>query len=95
MNKIELIVHTAEGVEPKVVKIASDTTVGQLLEEIRASGAAIGEPGAEISLWVEDKEFTSRKEQKLHEHGIKHGHHLHFYRRKVEIFVRLLRIDGR
>jgi hypothetical protein len=80
MTEIELHVHTCEGVEPKLIKIASDATVEQLIKEIQAAGAAVGEPGEEIILWVENEEVACRKGQKIHECGIKHGHHLHCHR---------------
>jgi len=77
MSEIELHVHTHEGVEPKLIKIASDATVEQLIKAVQAAGAAIGEPGDEIVLWVENEEVACRKGQKLHECGIKHRHHVH------------------
>ena len=76
MTEIELHVHTHEGVEPKLIKIASDATVEQLVKAIQAAGAAIGEPGEEIVLWVENEEVTCRKGQKIHECRIKHRHHV-------------------
>jgi len=79
MAEIELQVHTHEGVEPKLIKIASDATVEQLVKAIQAAGAAIGEPGEEIVLWVENEEVTCRKGQKIHECGIKHHHHVHWH----------------
>ena len=72
---------------PKQIKIASDATIEDLIKAIQTADAVIGKPGEEVILWVEDNEIACHKEHKLHEHGIKHGHHLHFYRRKVEIFV--------
>ncbi|MGA3266500.1 MAG: multiubiquitin domain-containing protein [Verrucomicrobiota bacterium] len=77
MPEIELHVHTHEGAEPKLIKISSDATVEQLVKEIQAAGAAIGEPGEEIILWVENEEITCRKGHKIHECRIKHGHHVH------------------
>jgi len=55
-NEIEIHIHLAEGGQSKAIKIAEDATIGQLLEKAQAAGAAIGEPGEEIILWVEDKE---------------------------------------
>ena len=77
MTEIELHVHTHEGVEPKLIKIASDATVEQLIKAIQAAGAAIGEPNDEIVLWVENEEKMCHKGQKLHDCGIKHRHHVH------------------
>jgi len=87
MTEIELHVHTCDGVEPKLIKIASDATVEQLVNAIQAAGAAIGESGEEIILWIENKEVTCRKHQKIHEHGIKHGHHLRFHRGQIKVKV--------
>jgi hypothetical protein len=87
MNEIEINIHLAEGGHSKVIKIAEDATIGQLLEKAQAAGAAIGEPGEEIILWVENKEIACHKHQKIHESGIKHGHHLHFHHREVVIIV--------
>jgi hypothetical protein len=88
MSEIKLHVHTCEGVEPKLIEIASDATVEQLLNEMQAAGAAVGESGEEVILWVENEEVACRKENKLHEHGIKHGHHVHCHQcRHVAVFV--------
>jgi hypothetical protein len=88
MADIELHVHTCEGVEPKLIKIASDATVEQLVREIQAAGAAVGEPGEEIVLWVENEEVACRKGHKIHDHGIGHGNHIHCHRcNLVKVFV--------
>jgi hypothetical protein len=87
MNEIEVHVHSADGGQTKSIKIAEDASIGQLLERVQAAGAAIGEPGEDIILWVENKEAACRRHQKLHECGIKHGHHLHFHHREVLIIV--------
>lgn len=76
MAEIELHVHTHEGVEPKLIKIASDATVEELIKAMQAAGAAVGEPGDEIVLWVENEEVKCHKGRKIHEHGIKHHHHV-------------------
>jgi len=87
MNEIEIHVHTGGQGQAKAIKIAEDATIAQLLEMAQAAGAAIGEPGEEIILLVENKEVTYRRHQKLHECGIKHGHHLHFRHHAVLIIV--------
>ena len=79
---IELNVHTQEGVEPKQVKIASNATVNDLINAIQTAGAVIGEPGDEIILWVENEEVPCDNKRQIHEHGIKHGHHVHCHRCK-------------
>jgi uncharacterized protein YacL (UPF0231 family) len=87
MNEIEIHIHLNESAQPKTIKIAEDATVEQLVKEIQAAGAAIGESGDEIVLWVENKEIVCRKGQKIHECGIKHGHHLHYHRKKIKVTV--------
>ena len=87
MNEIEIQVHLADQGQPKAIKIAEDATIAQLLEKAQAAGAAIGEPGEEIILLVENKEITCRKHQKLHECGIKHGHNLHFNHHRAVVLV--------
>ncbi len=77
MKEIEIHVHTHEGVEPKLIKIAEDATIEQLLKQMQAAGAAIGEPGEEIILWVENEEIKCHKHHKIHERGIRHHHHIH------------------
>lgn len=87
MANIELFIHTEEGAEPKLIKIASDATVAELVKEIQAAGGVHCERGEEIILRVEEKDIVCRKEHKLHDHGIKHGHHLRCHHHEVIIFV--------
>jgi hypothetical protein len=86
MKEIELKIELLGSGRAKAITIAEDAAVEQLLELIRAADAAAGEPG-EIILWVENKEITHRKGQKVHEIGIKHGHHVHWYWRKIFVKV--------
>jgi len=83
MNEIEIHVHATGRGQAKTIQIAEDATIGQLLELAQAAGAAIGEPGEEFVLLVENKETVCRKHHKLHECGLTHGHHV----RPVEIRV--------
>lgn len=83
MKLIEVQVHLAEGQQPKTITIAEDATIENLLTEMQAAGAAIGESGDEIVLLIENKETVCHKHHKIHECGIKHGHHVH----PVEIVV--------
>jgi len=79
MNEIEVHIHHGDNGHVKAIKVAADATIGQMIEMAHAAGAAIGEPGEEIILLVEDKETVCRRHQKLHECGIRHGHHVHFF----------------
>jgi hypothetical protein len=78
MTEIELHVHTCEDVEPKVIKIASDATVEQLVKAVQTADAVIGELEEDLILLVENEEVRHKKKHKLSECGIKHGHHIHF-----------------
>jgi len=87
MKLLEINVYSSNSVDPRLIKIAEDATIEQLLKEAQAAGAAIGEPGEEIVLLVEDKEVVCRRHQKIHECGIKHGHRLHCHPHEVVIIV--------
>jgi len=87
MNTIEIIAHTSKGAEPRTIKIAEDATIEQLIKELQAAGAAIGESVDRISLWIDEDEVVCHKHQRLHECGIRHGHHLHCHQREVVIIV--------
>ena len=76
MKTIDINVYTSDTAESRLIKIAEDATIEELIIAARTAGAAVGEPGDEIILLVEDKEVTCRKHQKVHECGIRHGHHL-------------------
>jgi len=87
MKKIEILAHLGDGKQPKAINIAEDATIEQLLKELRVAGATFGESGEEIVLWVENKEVACRKEHKIHECGIKHGHHVRCHSGKIKVKV--------
>ena len=87
MNEIDIHIHTDGEGHSKTIKIAEDATIGRLLELARAAGAAIGESGEEIILLIENKETRCHKDRKIHECGIKHGHHVHCPPQAVIIIV--------
>lgn len=87
MKLIEVILITKEGAEPHPLKIKEDATIAELIKALRDAGAAFADSDDEITLWVDDKEIQCRKHQKVHDCGIKHGHHLHCHPRAVTIFV--------
>jgi hypothetical protein len=74
-------------VEPRPNKIGEDATIEQLLKQLQAAGAAIGESEGKITLWIEDQEVECHKHQRIHECGIQHGHHVHCHPREVVIIV--------
>ncbi len=83
MQNIEITVET-NGDKPKSVTVAEDATVEQLL---KAAGADIGGPDEQIILRVEDRDISCRPSHRLREHGIGHGHRLHWRPREVVIIV--------
>jgi len=87
MKIIEINIYSSNSVDPRLVKIAEDATIGEFIKEAQAAGAAIGEPGEEIILLVEDKQVACRKHQKIHECGIQHGHRVHCHPHEVVIIV--------
>ena len=52
---------------------------------LQATGVAISESGDEVILWVENEEKKTKRHDKLHEHGIRHGHHIHLNRIEVAV----------
>ena len=87
MKQIEINVHTGDGVDSRLIKIAEDATIDDLIKVIQAAGAAVGELEEEIVLLVENDEKLLRREHKLCDHGIKHGNHVHFKKHGHDITV--------
>lgn len=78
MKDIELHIHVCDGVDPKLIRIAAEATVEELVQAVQAAEAVIGELEEEIILLVENQEVRHKKHHKLSQCGIKHGHHVHF-----------------
>ena len=87
MNEIDIHIHTDGEGHTKTIKIDEDATINRLLELAQAAGAAIGESGEEVILLVENKETVCHKHGKIHEYGIKHGHHVHFKKHGHDITI--------
>lgn len=87
MKEIEVILHTKEDAEAKPLKIAENATIGDLVQALRKAGAPVGDSVEDLTLWIDDNEVRCRKHQKLHECGIRHGHHVHCHPRAVTIIV--------
>jgi len=82
MKEIELYIHTAEGRDPKLIKIDEEATVEELLKRIAPNA------NGEIHLIVEGEDEPHELHRKLCECGIKHRHHVHCHRcRKVAVTV--------
>ena len=77
MKMIEINVHTSDKAEPRLIKIAEDATIEELMNVIKAAGAVIGELEDEILFLVENEEKLLKRGHKLSDCGIKHGHHVH------------------
>ena len=88
MKKIELYVHTHDGVDPKLVTASEESTITELLEIIVASGGLGGKVDEEILVFSEDCDEPVERHRKLSECEIRHRHHIHCHRcRKVQVAV--------
>jgi sulfur carrier protein ThiS len=92
-KQIEIHVHADDGNDPKRITLAEDATVEDLLRIIQAETGAIAELEGEILLLVEDREALVRREHKLCDHGIRHGHHVHVSKAK-HIYVAVVTTSG-
>ena len=80
MKEIDVYVHTCEGTDPRLIKIAEDAAVEELLERLRTAGVVLGEPGEEVLLFIENGDEAVGRGRKLSDCGIRHRHHLHCHR---------------
>lgn len=87
MKEIEISVHTSEEGQTRQIKIAEDATIGELVNAIQAAGAVIGELEEEILLLVENEEKLLKRDHKLSDCGIRHGHHVHFKHHEHQIVI--------
>jgi hypothetical protein len=86
MKKIELYVHSFNGVDPKLVTASEESTITELLEIIVASGGLDGKVDEEILIFTEDCDEPVERHRKLSECEIRHRHHVHCHRcRKVQV----------
>lgn len=89
MKKIEVYVHTANGVEPRLVQTSEDATVKQLIQAIVAIGGVHPGPDGEVRLFVEDSDEPLEAHRKVCECEVRHRHHVHCHsckRVKVSVF---------
>jgi len=93
MKQLDIYIHPHDGAEPKLTQVAEDATVEALLKIAQQEAAVIGELEEEILLLVEEEAKLVRKEHKLCDHGVKHGHHIHFSKPK-HIFVAIVTTSG-
>ncbi len=93
MNQIDIHIHADGNGDPRLVKIAEDATVEELVATARAAGCLIGELEDEILLLLEVEATLVRKEHRLLERGVKHGHHVHISKPK-HIFVAVVTTSG-
>jgi hypothetical protein len=93
VQEIEIQVYLPDCEQPKAIKIANDATIEQLLDQIQAADVAASGTDEDIILLVEDREVVCRRHQKIHEFGIKHGHHVHL-KKQHHIKVSVLTTSG-
>ena len=87
MKQIEVYVHTANRVNPLLLKISEDATVNELIEEIIKRGGGEGHPD-HLHLCVEHQDEPVEKHRRLSECEIRHRHHVHCHRcHKVTVYV--------
>lgn len=81
-KEIEIYVHTADHHEPKLVKIADEATVEDLLKSIAPEGHQ------EFHLVVEDEEEAKERHHRLCDCGVHHRRHVHCHRcRLIQVSV--------
>lgn len=84
-NQIEIYLHGAGTTEEKIIHVPEDATVRDVLEAAKKAGVNVD---ADTFLTVEDADDELPGDARLHEHGVKHKHHLHCHRcHKVEVSV--------
>ena len=93
MKQLDIYLHPHDGAEAKLIHVAEDATVEALLKIAQQEAAVIGELEEEILLLVEEESKLVRKEHKLCDHGVKHGHHVHISKAK-HIFVAVVTTSG-
>lgn len=77
MKNVELQVHVFDDASPRLIKVAEDATVEDLINAIQTANAVIGELEEELILLISEQEVRHKIKHKLSECGIKHGHHIH------------------
>ena len=93
MKENDIAVHYGEDGEVKSVKVSEDANVESLLKTVEAEGILLGELEADILFLVGEEAKLLRREHKLHEHGVRHGHHVHIGKSK-HIFVEVVTTSG-
>jgi hypothetical protein len=88
MKKIELYVHSHNGVDPKLVQASEESTVTEFLEIIGIAGGPAGTAESEIFVFTEDCDEPVERHRRLSELEIRHRHHIHCHScRKVQVSV--------
>ncbi len=81
MKEIEVHVHTHAGEEPRVITINENATIEELLTLVA------GKDQHGLYLVVEDEDEPRPGHHRLHECGIKHGHHVHCHPKSIHYTV--------
>jgi hypothetical protein len=93
MKQLDIYIHPHDGTEPKLTQVGEDATVEALLKIAQQEALLIGELEEEILFLVEEEAKLLRREHKLCDHGVKHGHHIHIGKPK-HIFVLVVTTSG-
>src|ERR1700722_1625353 len=81
MPDITIHVHSNDGDEPRPLTIAEEATIEDLLRMISPEGHA------ELFIVVEEESEPRERHHKLHECGIRDGHHVHCHPREIHYTV--------
>jgi len=85
---IELFVHDANGVDPKLIKVSEESTITEVLEIVVAAGGLGGKVEDAILVFTENCDEPVEHHRKLSECEIRHRHHIHCHRcSKIEVTV--------
>jgi hypothetical protein len=81
MPTIDVLVHSRDGEEPRVVTINENATVEELLRLVS--------PGKHEELWlvVGDEDQARHRHERLSDCGIGHQHHVHCHGRVIHYMV--------
>jgi hypothetical protein len=87
MNKMQIYVHSENNREPKLVEVAENASVADLIgmyqNELTVAGSADG-----INLFIEDEDEPKAKDAAGEKHGLKKRVHVHCHRcKKVSVAV--------
>jgi hypothetical protein len=80
-QQIDIFIHTADHPDGKSFAINDDTTVEELIRAIFPDG------NEDVILVLEGEDEPRERHHRLHDCGIKHGHHVHLRNRVIHYLV--------